>query len=679
MSIEFIFPAVLLVLWLAVPVLFVLCLAWLIRRRNKASRPRQPLRLSLPLLAKELLEQAARKRTYVVRVMYACLLFFASFLFFNETLSVAGSSPFAALGRGRQMFDVLVGLQFAGIYFFMPAITCSVLTIEKERNTLHLLLLTKLGPWAILFEKLLSRLIPMFTFLLLSLPLLAFAYSLGGISPEYLVGGVWFLLITVLQVGTLALACSAFYRTTVGAFIGTYLLGILFYFGPPVLYAMTHAGEGFRSTGPLEDLLVQAGILPSPGIVPFACFGPMMFFANGIGVATPSALPPVVARMLCGVPILASAGGFLLLARYFILRRAFVEPRNALLNVFRKLDGLFSRMNQNRVTRGIVLVGDRAHLPEDEPVAWRETTKKSLGTARYLFRVFVALEIPTGVVCLLLATAGEHDSSIGAASAFLFLLWGVAALLVAVTSASLISGERSHQTLDVLCTTPLSGRAIIEQKMRSVRRLIWILCVPFLTIFLFEIWWKSSVTDYRYQFDGRRFSVVLYLTCSLLSLAIYLPLVAWLSLLIGLNVKSHSRAIIGSLAAIVGWCVIPLLLIAMPLAIASGPGTFDRSGLIFSVLLSPAAIIPFNEFGELREFAQLPWLAVFLNFMGYGFCRFVLKNLCLLNVDSYLGRMQNFWEDRYRSALISPRVSAGVTGPLLVENAVPAVGGGEES
>ena len=136
--------------------------------------------VGLPLLAKELLEQAARKRTYIVRVVYAALLFFAASLFFYETLKVGTASPLAVLGRGKDLFAILVGLQFAGIYSFMPAMTCAVLTHEKERASLQLLFLTRLGPWTILFEKLTSRLIPMFGFLLLSLPLLAFAYTLGG-------------------------------------------------------------------------------------------------------------------------------------------------------------------------------------------------------------------------------------------------------------------------------------------------------------------------------------------------------------------------------------------------------------------------------------------------------------------------------------------------------------------
>src|SRR5438046_1703481 len=152
-------------------------------------------RFGLPLLARELTEQAARKRTYVIRAAYASLLMVAAYLVFHKTLRVATASPLAVLGRGRDLFTTLMALQFAGIYFLMPAMTCGVLTMEKERASLQLLFLTRLGPWTILFEKLLSRLVPMLGFLILSLPLLAFAYTLGGISPGHLCAGVWILVL----------------------------------------------------------------------------------------------------------------------------------------------------------------------------------------------------------------------------------------------------------------------------------------------------------------------------------------------------------------------------------------------------------------------------------------------------------------------------------------------------
>ena len=93
-------------------------------------------RLGLPLLAKELVEQAARQRTYVVRIVYAVLLFVAGFSFYYQIVARYSSTPFAALGQGRELFVSIMMLQFMGICLFMPAMTCGVITLEKERNSL---------------------------------------------------------------------------------------------------------------------------------------------------------------------------------------------------------------------------------------------------------------------------------------------------------------------------------------------------------------------------------------------------------------------------------------------------------------------------------------------------------------------------------------------------------------
>src|SRR5262245_48489664 len=98
--------------------------------------------LGLPLLARDLIAQAARKRTYVIRVVYASLLFLAAYLMFHNHLQAGRTSPLAVLGTGRQMFTTVVALQFIGVYVFTPAITCGVLTHEKEKASLQLLFLT---------------------------------------------------------------------------------------------------------------------------------------------------------------------------------------------------------------------------------------------------------------------------------------------------------------------------------------------------------------------------------------------------------------------------------------------------------------------------------------------------------------------------------------------------------
>ncbi|MBX3436641.1 MAG: ABC transporter permease subunit [Planctomycetaceae bacterium] len=588
-------------------------------------------RIGLPLLAKELLEQSARKRTYVLRTLYACLLFFGGLMMFYGIIYDGARNPLSVLGRGKNVFEALVGLQLAGIYLFMPAITCTVITAEKERKTLGLLLLTKLGPWTIVLEKYLGRCITMLTFLILSLPLMAFAYSLGGVNARDLVVASWMLLITTLQVGAFAVMCSCLFRSTVGAFVGTYLLGFAFYFGPLFLWATLSSDNNWleRVRDAVNVVLEPfvAGVVISHHEQVLLLWVPAVLLFENWNVSLSLAF-------VRSLPTLVSIAALLCLARVFLVKRAFVPAKNPLLNLFRKLDGLFARLNQNRVTKGIVLIQESTTLPADEPIAWRETKKKSLGTIRYLIRVFLLLEVPVLAFCLLIVIVNQSWSGMpDELSLMYFLVWGLAALLVVVKATSLIAGERTHETLDVLLTTPLTTREIVAQKLRGLWRLMFVVAVPLLTIIAFETWWRSTVT---LQFGTGR-SAGLYCVASLLAVGVYLPLLAWLSLSIGMRTKTQARALFASLAAIVGWCIVPIVLLVPFFAmVTTGPSNAP----MYLLISSPATIIPFTEFSALHELGSAPWTLVIVNFLFYLLMAVVVRSKCLSDASRSLGRAE---------------------------------------
>ncbi len=239
----------------------------------------------------------------------------------------------SVLGRGRPMFNQLVTLQFWGIYLLLPATVCGVISSEKEKESLSLLMLTTLTPWQIIVQKLFGRLIPMFNFLFISFPLMAIAFSNGGVTSSHLWSGILLLALTCLQVGAFSIACSAFFRTTHEAFVASYLCFLLLCF-----------------------------LLPG------------MFAPHVFAWAETRTLPEAVRGSTI---IICSICGFLILARVFLESRAFVPARNYLLEFFRLLDGFFTDMNH--VTGGIVLTMDVNLLPGTQPVAWRETSKNRWG------------------------------------------------------------------------------------------------------------------------------------------------------------------------------------------------------------------------------------------------------------------------------------------------------------
>ncbi|RPI84395.1 MAG: hypothetical protein EHM42_07550, partial [Planctomycetaceae bacterium] len=194
-------------------------------------------RLGLPLLVRELIESAARAATYRRRVVCAIVIYVIAFLRISLLLPSSGANPFAILGVGKSFFLDLIWLSIGTVCLVIPGLTAGSLTTEKEQGTLELLFLTRLGPWTILLEKLASGLIGTFSLLLPVLPLLAVAYSLGGISRDTLWSGVILIAVTALELGALGIACSACVRKTPLALTLAYGLSICLLFGPTAILA----------------------------------------------------------------------------------------------------------------------------------------------------------------------------------------------------------------------------------------------------------------------------------------------------------------------------------------------------------------------------------------------------------------------------------------------------------
>lgn len=556
----------------------------------------KPHAFDFPLLFKELNEQAARPRTYVVRIAYGIFAFTILLILFHGQMSQV--QGILGRGGGREMFDWLIRLQFACVYVFLPVMTCGVLTSEKERNTLGMLLITSLRPIEILLQKLFARLIPMLSFLLLSMPLMAVAYSFGGVTETQFWSGIGLIVLTMLQVGSVALMCSAFFRTTTEAFLGCCVL----------LVALSFCFSSSFGPGLYEVAQQQSGRLEYFGGI----FG-------GVGYTGRGAL----AVLMIGVwRSLLLIGVCLFLSRHFLASRAFVNPRNALLELFKRLDAVWKRANDT-YTGGIVLVNDDEVLPDDQPVAWRETRKKSLGTARYLFRVLVAVEVPL-LFTFQLLRGPTSNLSIASISGLLFLVWGVGSAMVALHAASLISTERSRESLSVLLATPMTGRDILSQKMRGVWRLVGVLCIPLMSVYLFEEWWRAR-------------GWTMYLVYSMGTMIAYLPFVAWCGLLLGLRSRSPLRTLLQAIVLLVVIVAVPAGGRAVLAPAGASPLT-DAARYAF--VLSPSDVILAIETGNADgiRFPEPAGLCYGINIAVFVAATFLLRRYCLRRADVLLGR-----------------------------------------
>jgi len=260
---------------------------------------------------------------------------------------------------------------------------------------------------------------------------------------------------------------------------------------------------------------------------------------------------------------------------------------------------------------GVVLYRDSGSLPGDDPIFWRETQRRVLGKPHYLFRLLCALEIPTVLICLLVILGDYSSWESDSLSLTGFVLAALAMFSLSATAANSIVSERVGQTLDVLLTTPLSAAQILRQKERVLRRLEWILAVPLLTVFASRAFLGVGEHSQR---DSQATSLA-YFVCASLMLVIYLPMISWLSLWIGLRVRTRFQAILAALGTLTFWMAITPLL-----AVAFGREDALSADLRWWFLISPLGVPALNEFGHLPHlgYSSSPWPAIIANAVLYS-------------------------------------------------------------
>ncbi len=499
----------------------------------------------LPLLRRELTELSSRRRTYVIRFVGAMIVLTVVMLYYRNHLAflqssgygVGSGNPNRLLGAGEPIFKGIVPLLFYSVQLLMPALICGSITLEKERNTIGTLFVTRLSPMTIVLEKLGSRLVPMFTFLLLTFPVLAVVYSLGGVETTLLLGTLWLLFCECLLFASIGLLCSSWFATTVTAFIWSYVLtGLLVVFS-----------DVFVRELPIP--------LPTPYYLWMATFegldvrygrNPLLSPSSGV-LHTLAQLLFIVATT---IPSLMVTAVLVLMARVFLVRRAFISSSSVMLKVFKSIDGFFIRLN-DRTTGGRVLMKDYNSLPYFDPVAWRERSKKSLGKARYLFRILVVMEGPTLFICTSAATISAQTDFSGL-RVLLLLVWGIAAMILAMKGATVISAERVRETLDALLSTPLTAKEILTQKISGMKRLMIVLAIPILSVHLTLLLLHVEV---RAMFSSAQtmFSVTWYIVSCILTTFLTMQILAWLALLLGLRSHSQSRSAMTAICLMAAW------------------------------------------------------------------------------------------------------------------------------
>lgn len=561
--------------------------------------------LSLPLFSKELLDLSSRRQTYSVRMVYAAVLVAVWFACWMSLLQFRNWTLPNVVGLGRPMLNMMAFAQHVGLQLTLPALVCSVFTIEKERNTLGLLLLTRLGPWTIVLEKFFSRLFLAWSFLWVSLPMMAFCYALGGITLGSLAAQLLSLLVASMAIVAGSILSSTYFRTTSSALLASYLL---MYASRLVLQGGVLKGlvlGGGRSIGGPEFLMA---IVWQGGISPVGVMGvPRAAFQMPVDVVAILSIPWLLFSLLC-----------LLMSRRFLVSRAF--PRTAHLDWSRAGNQTARIGAPSPGTGGLIPASGYAWLIDHRPVMWREILMTRVLRSRLASQLlFGLLVITLSILCGLFTVYDLRNERMVRA-----VLWLGLVLFTGACSPLIVTSERNRQTLQTLVVIPWRARDIILQKIAAAS--IWNLALT-IPLWVCTICRQIEIPDTP------------FLLCQASMLLIYPRLVLWIGMWHGLKQKTTVAAILWTIVDVVGRCLGPLAVLLYLQRIFFDRHAHELHAVLH--LLSPVSLYWICETARQEVFVGRYLLTLLvLNTLIHGFVLYSVRARCLKQANVLLERIE---------------------------------------
>jgi ABC-2 type transport system permease protein len=202
--------------------------------------------------------------------------------------------------QSREMFMMLSFLQLALILFITPGLTAGVISSERERQTLNIMLTTTQSSASIILSKLISSISYLLLLILASLPLYSFVFLFGGISPGQVLTTLGFYIFTIIAYGSLGVLFSTIIRKTIVSMVTTYGVTLFLAGGTAFLMLLfIQLSNGFSATPTLNPFAYFVGLL-NPVIVLLSTFEPEFGkeISNNTGIHFPIWIAYLIAYTL---------------------------------------------------------------------------------------------------------------------------------------------------------------------------------------------------------------------------------------------------------------------------------------------------------------------------------------------------------------------------------------------
>jgi ABC-type transport system involved in multi-copper enzyme maturation permease subunit len=156
-------------------------------------------------------------------------------------VSIYGTNHSIAKYQDTLILYILIGVfQFALLLLIVPAFTAGTITGEKERQTFDVLITVSKNPLIIILGKLSASVSTMLLLIISSLPILAIAFSVGGLSLIDIILYVVVCFMEAAFIGSIGLFFSSFSKNTSKSIVLTYVTILLLVVGTAMVLGILY-------------------------------------------------------------------------------------------------------------------------------------------------------------------------------------------------------------------------------------------------------------------------------------------------------------------------------------------------------------------------------------------------------------------------------------------------------
>lgn len=177
-----------------------------------------------PVYKRELKQNARMKKSALMLFFYNTLLtifgIFALYLIYNSRWEKGYKIIYSDI---LKIYGIIIGIEFVLVLCIIPALTAGAIAGEREKQTLDILLTTKVTPFQIITGKLNACISMTVLLAVSSMPVVAIVFSIGGITLWNLVEVLILIVVTAIFIGSIGIFFSTSCKKTTSATVCTYM------------------------------------------------------------------------------------------------------------------------------------------------------------------------------------------------------------------------------------------------------------------------------------------------------------------------------------------------------------------------------------------------------------------------------------------------------------------------